>query len=287
VGLAGAPPAAAARQVAGQRRRWADLRRGSAARSGSGAGGDLLKEEGQTIRSVERALDVLLCFAGETAGLGVTQIAEKVGLYKSTVHRILAALEAKGFVRHDGVTGRYQLGLKALELASVYLTSGDVPAVAYSEMALLRDRAQETVSLYVRDGFERVRVQRAEGPLAVRRVVGLGERLPLYLGASGKVLLAWAPGGDCGALLDQILPAEFDRGALTGAIGDALAQGWAVSLEEREAGVASVAAPVLDRLGRCVAALAISGPVTRFDSESTARLGELVMQSAKVIGYRL
>jgi DNA-binding IclR family transcriptional regulator len=236
---------------------------------------------------VERALDVLLCFAGESTGLGVTQIAAKVGLYKSTVHRILAALEAKGFVRHDRVTGRYHLGLKSLELASVYLTSGDVPAVAYPEMIALRDRAQETVSLYVRDGLERVRVQRAEGPLAVRRVVGLGERLPLYLGASGKVLLAWAPGGERSEILDQSLPGDFDRSALEGAIAETLRQGWAVSLEEREAGAASVAAPVLDRLGRCVAALAISGPVTRFDSESSARLSELVVQSAKVIGFRL
>jgi IclR family transcriptional regulator, KDG regulon repressor len=250
-------------------------------------GGDLLKEEGQTIRSVERALDVLLCFAGESQGLGVTQIAEKVGLYKSTVHRILAALEAKGFVRQDGVTGRYHLGLKTLELASGYLTSGDVPAVAYPEMVALRDRTQETVSLYVRDGFERVRVQRAEGPLAVRRVVGLGERLPLYLGASGKVLLAWAQPLDRAAILNQILPPDFDRSALATAIAEALRQGWAVSLEERESGVASVAAPVLDRMGRCVAALAISGPVNRFDPESSARLGNMATQSAKVIGYRL
>lgn len=246
-----------------------------------------LREEGQTIRSVERALDVLLCFAGEPQGLGVTQIADKVGLYKSTVHRILAALEAKGFVRQDAATGRYHLGLKALELASAYLTSGDLPAVAYAEMLALRDRAQETVSLYVRDGLERVRVQRAEGPLTVRRVVGLGERLPLYLGASGKVLLGWLTPAERAALLDQVLPGGFDRPALEADIANTRAQGWGVSLEERDVGVASVAGPVLDRMGRCVAALAISGPVNRFDPESSHRLGELVVQSARAIGLGL
>ncbi len=246
-----------------------------------------MKEDGHTIRSVERALDVLLCFAGEPGGLGVTQIAEKVDLYKSTVHRILAALESKGFVRQDNVTGRYHLGLKALELASVYLTSGDMPAIAYPEMMALRDRAQETVSLYVRDGNERVRVQRAEGPLTVRRVVGLGERLPLYLGASGKVLLGWAPPAERIVLLEQILPAGFDRAGLEAAIARALQQGWALSTEEREEGVASVAAPVLDRAGRCVAALAISGPVSRFDTLTAATLGRLVLESARTIGLRL
>lgn len=244
-------------------------------------------EEGQKIRSVERALDVLLCFAGEPGGLGVTQIAEKVGLYKSTVHRILAALEAKGFVRQDPTTGRYHLGLKALELASAYLTSGDLPAVAYGEMLALRDIAQDTVSLYVRDGLERVRVQRAEGPLTVRRVVGLGERLPLYLGASGKVLLAWADPADRARTLDQILPVGFDPTGLLQGLDQVRAQGWAQSHEEREEGVASVAAPVLDRAGRCVAALAISGPVQRFQPDRIAPLSERIQMSARAIGLKL
>lgn len=190
-----------------------------------------------TIRSVERALDVLLCFAGESGGLGVTYIAEKVGLYKSTVHRILGALEVKGFVRQDPSTGRYHLGLKALELASGYLTSGDLPSVAHAEMVALRDSAQETVSLYVRDGSERVRVQRAEGPLTVRRVVGLGERLPLYLGASGKVLLGWLHPSDRTVLLDQLLPPGHDRVGLEASLEYYRQQGWALSSEEREQGV--------------------------------------------------
>lgn len=217
----------------------------------------------------------------------MTQIAEKVGLYKSTVHRILAALESRGFVRQDAATGRYHLGLKALELASVYLTSGDLPAIAYGEMLTLRDEAQETVSLYVRDGTERVRVQRAEGPLTVRRVVGLGERLPLYLGASGKVLLAWAPAAERARILDVILPPDFDRAGLEAALDRARAQGWAHSQEEREDGVSSVAAPVIDRLGRCVAALAISGPVQRFDPERVGTLGARVAARARAIGLKL
>lgn len=250
-------------------------------------GGSLLKEEGQTIRSVERALDVLLCFAGEPGGLGVTQIAERLGLYKSTVHRLLAALESKGFIRHSAETGRYHLGLKALELASVYLASGDLPTVAYPEMIALRDRTQETVSLYVRDGTDRVRVQRAEGPLTVRRVVGLGERLPLYLGASGKVLLAWIPPVERSRLLDQILPPEFERSRLESELDAALRQGWSKSLEEREPGVASVAAPIMDRAERCVAAVAISGPLNRFDGDLYDYLGRLALVSARAIGMRI
>jgi len=250
-------------------------------------GGSCLREEAQTIRSVERALDVLLCFAGERGGLGVTQIAAKVGLYKSTVHRILAALESRGFVRREEATGRYHLGLKALELAQVYLSSGDLPTIALGEMLQLRDLAQETVSLYVRDGAERVRVQRAEGPLTVRRVVGLGERLPLYLGASGKILLAWCPPAVRERILDEQLPPGFDRATLEERLKQAREQGWAMSHEEREEGVASVAAPIIDRTGRCVAALAISGPVTRFTDDRVELFSRAVQTAASAIGMKL
>lgn len=217
----------------------------------------------------------------------MTQIAAKVGLYKSTVHRILAALETRGFVRQEEVTGRYRLGLRALELAQAYLSSGDLPTVALEEMQLLRDLAEETVSLYVRDGAERVRVQRAEGPLTVRRVVGLGERLPLYLGASGKVLLAWCPDRERQLILDRHLPADFDRAGLESVLEQARQQGWAMSQEERELGVGSVAAPVIDRLGNCVAALAISGPVSRFEGDRVATLSRAVQASARAIGMKL
>jgi len=230
---------------------------------------------------------VLLSFAGERGGLGVTQIAAKVGLYKSTVHRILAALESRGFVRQEEATGRYHLGMKTLELAQVYLSSGDLPSVALGEMLRLRDLAQETVSLYVRDGAERVRVQRAEGPLTVRRVVGLGERLPLHLGASGKVLLAWCPPAERARILDEHLPASFDRPALERRLEAARREGWAFSQEEREDGVASVAAPVIDRLGQCAAALAISGPVSRFTDDRVALFSDAVQATARAIGMKL
>ncbi|MCG0238101.1 MAG: IclR family transcriptional regulator [Firmicutes bacterium] len=248
-----------------------------------------------TIQAVERALDVLLLFAErppgsgeELPGFGVTQIAERLGLAKSTVHRILATLESRGFVRQDPVTGRYQLGLKALELAGAYLAQDDLGAVAYPEMVRLRDEVEETVSLYVRDGIERVRVQKAEGRQVVRRVANLGERLPLHRGASGKVLLAWLPP----AQLDQILhriwqQTPFDVEALKQELAEVRERGWATSAEERAEGVASVAAPIRNRAGEVVAALAISGPVQRFDDAAIERYSRAVVAAAHTIGMRL
>lgn len=246
--------------------------------------GESVTDDRQTVRSVERALDVLLCFSGREGDLGVTQIAERVGLSKSTVHRMLAALEAKGFVNRNAETERYRLGLKALELASTFLISHDLAESAYHEMERLRDQVGETVSLYVRDGNERVRIQKVEGRQSLRRVVHLGQRLPLYLGASGKVLLAWCPKAERERILAAGRAEGFEITNLVSELQRVWEQGWAFSSQEREDGIASVAAPVLDRNGYAVGALAISGPVHRLDSGTVATYAPALVQSAKTIG---
>lgn len=229
-------------------------------------------------------MDVLLCFSGLEGDLGVTQIAQRVGLSKSTVHRLLVALETKGFVHRNEETERYRLGLKALELASTFLISHDLAESAYHEMEHLRDAVGETVSLYVRDGNERVRIQKVEGRQGLRRVVHLGQRLPLYLGASGKVLLAWCPEAERERILAAGRTDGFDITNLTAELQRVHDQGWAFSSQEREDGIASVAAPVLDRSGYAVAALAISGPVHRLDRDTVATFAPALVQSAKTIG---
>lgn len=252
------------------------------------AGASAADGDKATVRSVERALDVLLCFAGHTGSLGVTQIAERVELYKSTVHRLLHTLESRGFVRRDGATERYHLGERVLELAASFPESADLPASASPEMERLRDETGETVSLYIRDGLERVRIHKAEGRQAVRRVVQLGERMPLYVGASSKVLLAYAPDDVRQRVLAAgHLPPGFNRKKLEDQLGKVRQQGFAVSIEEREAGTAAVAAPIIDRSGRIVAALAVSGPAVRFTPEALARYGSLVRETCGRVAQRL
>lgn len=241
-----------------------------------------------TVRAVERALDVLACFAEEPSGLGVSQIAERLGLYKSTVHRLLGTLEAKGFVRRESDGGKYLLGIRTLELAGRYLASRDLAGAAYPEMVRLRDQIDETISLYIRDGHDRVRVQAVESRQDVRRVVQLGERLPLFLGASGKVLLAYCDAETKRQILaEERLPAGFDLSKLLEQLDSVRTSGYATSIGERESSAASVAVPVFNRSGVAVAALAASGPVGRFDDETMLRYANLLAQSARGIGAGL
>ncbi|XID90603.1 IclR family transcriptional regulator [Paenibacillaceae bacterium WGS1546] len=243
-----------------------------------------MEEEKRTVRAVERALDVLLCFiSGHEWGL--TEIAGRVGLHKSTVHRLLATLEDKGFVTRDAATDKYRLGLSVLELSANLSRSDDPSVVLLPEMERLRDRLNETISLYVRDRAERVRIQAVQSLQAIRRVATVGARLPLSVGASSKVLLAFAePGVRDAVLSDLSWPSQLDREAFDAQLNEIRSAGYATSFEEREAGAAAVSAPIFNRSGKLVAALSVSGPSNRLTPERMHEFAPAIIESAHRMG---
>lgn len=237
-----------------------------------------------TVRSVERALDILLCFTTST-DLSLTEIAQRISLHKSTVHRLLASLESKGFVLRDTSTDRYRLGYSVWEL-SANLTHSDEPAlILLPEMERLRDLVGETVSLYVRDGLERVRIQAVQSNHPVRRVAPVGARLPLSVGASSKVLVAYAEPH----VLEKLLaspgfPDTIDRASFIEQMAEIHTVGYAMSFEEREPGVNAIASPIFDRNSKLFAALSMSGPASRWTSEQMQRNSENIMAFAHRMG---
>jgi len=237
-----------------------------------------------TVRAVERALDILLCFTNSQK-LSLTEIASRVGLHKSTVHRLLASLEHKGFVQRDSATDRYGLGFSLWEL-SMHLSEGDdLGVMLLPEMERLRDLVGETVSLYLRDGMERVRIQAVQSSQAIRRVAPVGARMPLYVGASSKVLTAY----EDEAVQEQVLhEAErsygIDRESYMQQLRDIRTNGYATSVEEREPGAAAIAVPILDRSDRLIAALAVSGPANRLTVELMLELVPAITESARRMG---
>jgi DNA-binding IclR family transcriptional regulator len=244
-------------------------------------------EEKMTVRAVERALDILLCFTSET-DLTLTEISQRVGLHKSTVHRLLASLEAKGFIVRDADSDKYRLGMRIWELSASSSRSDDPAVLLLPEMERLRDRLGETISLYIRDGLERIRIQAVQSKQAVRRVAPVGVRMPLYVGASSKVLVAF--GGQ--EVLDMVLqdpnwPASIDRASFIKQLEDIRRIGYATSVEEREQGAAAVAAPVLNRDGRLIAALSVSGPSNRWSLEEMKKHAPMIQETAVRMGRLL
>ncbi|MBL0386181.1 IclR family transcriptional regulator [Tumebacillus sp. ITR2] len=242
----------------------------------------MAEQEKGTVRAVERALDILLCFAGTDAELGLSDISKRLGLHKSTVHRLLASLESKGFIRRHSSTEKYRLGWSVLELVSNVYQSDALSSIVLPEMTRLRDQIGETISLYVRSGTERIRIQAVESNQPVRRVANIGKRLPLHVGASSKVLLAFSkePVED---LVRDCCPSESSRMEFLQSLATTRNLGYAISIEEREPGAAAVAAPIFSRQGDIVAALSVSGPVDRFTPDMLKIHTEAVRRSADIM----
>ncbi|WP_195576069.1 IclR family transcriptional regulator [Paenibacillus sp. 1001270B_150601_E10] len=235
-----------------------------------------------TVRAVERALDILMCFAHDQ-DLTLTEIAGRIGLNKSTVHRLIATLEERGFILRNG--DKLRLGYRVWELAA-NLTQVDDPAqLLLPEMERLRDQLGETVSLYVQDGDARIRIQAVQSNQAIRRVAPVGARLPLYVGASSKVLLAFISEEEREQILNTIeWPQNFDVHVYLAQLDEVTESGFAISMEEREPGAAAVAVPVYGRDQQLAAALSISGPVSRLTQETMMEYAPYLKEAAARMG---
>ncbi|UOF90858.1 IclR family transcriptional regulator [Fodinisporobacter ferrooxydans] len=245
-----------------------------------------MEQEKNTVRAVERALDILLCFTGTESELGLSEISKQVGLHKSTVHRLLASLESRGFIRKHPQSEKYRLGWSVLELVKHAFQSNELASIVLPEMVQLRDRINETISLYIRAGHERIRIQAVESHHPIRSVANIGHRFPLYIGASGKVLLAFSDDSVRQSVFLE-MNERFSKTELEKQLNDIQEKGFAVSIEEREPGGAAVAAPILDRHGQLIAALSVSGPVDRFHAQAVEQFSKEVIAAAEQISKML
>jgi len=192
---------------------------------------------------LDRAFALLAAFGPTDDMLTLTELSRRTGLYKSTVLRLLAALEHGGFVRKLS-NGQYSVGPQPLRLAAIYQRSFHVEHVIEPLLKNLSSASGETASFYVRHGEARIAIFRIEPVRAVRAAVAIGQEYPIGQGASGKVLQAFT---------QPPTPATHPiRGRL-----------WAVSYGEREPDTASVSAPVFGVMGELQGALALSGPRQR------------------------
>lgn len=209
---------------------------------------------------------MILTFLAEGGPAGLAEVTGGTGLPRPTAHRLLSALEVHHLVsrREDG---RYALGLRLLGWGN-RVAGTDLVESARPALARLRDETGESTQLYVREGESRVCVVSMERAAGLRDSVPVGAVLPLGLGSAGKALLAWSKESS------RLDPAELDG------IRD---RGWAESVAEREAGVASVSAPVFGPDGRLGAAVCASGPISRLGDRPGERLGGSVLATAREI----
>lgn len=224
---------------------------------------------------LDKAVLVLESAARSPVGLG--ELVSVTGLPRATAHRLAVALEAhRLLVRNE--TGRWAPGPRLGELAQA--APDPLLAAAGPVLARLRDRSGESTQLYRRYGDERVCVAAAERASGLRTTVAVGARLPMTAGSGAQVLAAWSEPDDVTHILRT---ARFTARVLA----DVRRRGWAYSVAQREAGVASVSAPVRDRSGGVIAAISVSGPVERLGRRPGPRYAPLVTAAAAALSARL
>lgn len=245
------------------------------------------------VTSVEKAIDLLFCFDPEHAQLRLTDISDRVGLHKSTAHRLLALLKKKGLIVSDPDSQLYSLGPGVVELSWVVLRQQDLRTICRPHLEQLHRLSNETVSLYTRMGNKRLCVEELESGQDIKYSHAVGLIAPLHVGAPGKALLAFLPQME----LDQLLP-TLPLTAITPHTLTNLEQlkaellstrerGYALSHGERSAGASAVAAPIRDWRGKTVAALGVLGPSQRFTRDVLITLSQQIVQTARDISTAL
>ena len=245
-----------------------------------------------TIRAVERALDVLLCFSRQTPELTMTQISERVGIHKSTVHRLLATLEEKHFVERDQSTGAYRLGLNMLQMAYLTLQRNDLRNIVARYLRQLSEEYLETVNLSILDGPDVIYLDVVESPQRVKLAAATGQRLPAFCTASGKAILAFSPDEVVQQVLKHGMP-RYTQNTLVSAesffenLNQTRERGFALSDQEFEEGINAIAVPILDLANQPLASVAIAGPSYRLTKDRMIGIGEQILETAREISIEV
>jgi DNA-binding IclR family transcriptional regulator len=240
--------------------------------------------DAQGVRSVQRALDILALLTEDRPSVSIREIVDSTGLAKTTVLRLVSTLEQCGLLW--ATAGGYMAGPGLWRWAHLARRSWELPPETQRSMRELATQHRETVNLYVARDIYRVCVAQQESPQPLRHVVHVGDELPMWAGASSKVLLRDAST----ALLDRITrsspygPGHTKR--LQEWIDEAAVNGYAFSHGEREDGISAVAVPIVGRTGRVVAALGLSGPTIRFSENRIAEFAGDLKRAAAIISER-
>jgi IclR family transcriptional regulator, KDG regulon repressor len=246
----------------------------------------------QSVRAVERALDILLCFTREEPSRSLTQIAESIHMSKTTVHRLLATLESKRFITRDKNTGSYHLGFLFIEMASLVLQNDDLHRWAKPYLQRLSKEFGETVDLSILDGSYVIYLDVIESPQRVKLAAAVGQRLPAFFTASGKALLAFLPEEQVQKIISDNLAESSNH--TPASVSDAIAdlritaeRGYAISEQEYEEEINAVAAPIFDKDKHPIASIAIVGPSFRLHKDRLPALGEAIRQMTQVISSEI
>jgi len=262
--------------------------RGEASRASGIAG---TEPDAGPVQSVDRAVAILEILARDGEA-GVTEVARELSVHKSTASRLLAALDRRELVTQDTARGRFRLGVGIVRLAGAASARLDVVQESRPVCRALAQEVGETVNLAILSGRDALYLDQAAGPAALSPHNWAGRRIPLHATSDGKVLLAYLPEAELTGYLTPPL-ARFTERTITDVarFTELLARvrrlGFATAVEELEAGLTAIAAPVRDAEGKVIASISASGPSFRIPAERIPALATAVRRAATEVSRRL
>ena len=249
-----------------------------------------------SITSVQRCLRLLSLFAEALDGLSASEVAKQSGLPVSTVHRFLVNLENAGFLAYNSSGGKYQLGIGSFSIGHAAMAQLDVRRLSLPHLQKLNQETRETIHLTVRHGLSAVYVEKLDSPEKLRIFSHVGGSVPLYCTAVGKIMLAYLPEKEQAETLRQIELRPQTANTISNArelerhLERVRRNGYAFDLEEHEAHIRCVAAPIWDPSGAVKASLSLTAPVLRMPLSRLRKLVPVIqtagLQISQELGYR-
>ncbi|MEB3101670.1 IclR family transcriptional regulator [Ferviditalea candida] len=240
------------------------------------------------MKSFEKMFNILSMYSMDRTSLSISEIQEELKYPKSTIFRILNTLEKNNYVERNPDNHRYSLGFNFFRLGSIVQSQLDFRKVSLPIMKRLVAETNETVELNIVDGLNRVCIEKVDSPLDVRNFVRIGERKPLHLGASGKVLMAFLDKAEQIRIAENLQKdTGIDKERLLSSLEDIRKQGYACTRGERVPGSFAVAAPLFDKDGQMTASLTIAGPIQRLSDEREKELLQILLKASREISQNL
>src|SRR6187200_1660248 len=248
--------------------------------------------DGDAVRSVDRAAALLLALGDSQGEAGVTELARRLGLHKSTASRLLATLQKRGLVEQDEETGKYRLGLVVIRLAERAERTLDLRGISMPELERLARLTHETTGLGILDADALLTVAQADGPNLIAVGDWTGRSTPLHCVASGKVLLSAVAEREVLRIVRRGLVSYTERTItelepLLEELARIRRRGYATAIGEYELGLNAVSAPVHDARGNVIAAVDIWGPAFRLTPRRIPELAVQAREAAAAISVRL
>jgi IclR family pca regulon transcriptional regulator len=250
-------------------------------------------------QSLERGLAILATFTPDRPALGVSELARRLGLTRSTAHRYVATLATLGYLQQDEPTRKYRLGPRVLDLGFSMLGSLELREIAQPHLRRLTDVTGHTSNLAIRDDTDVILIDRVRGRPGpyhhLEFTLHVGSRIPAYCSATGKALLAFLPRRDLDRLLDRIDLTQrgprtlTSKKALLAELEQVRRTGIAVNDEELESALRSIAVAVRSRSsGQVVAAVNIAIPWSpEAITELVGQHGPVLQDTARQIAARV